>query len=335
MAGRFPSERVATFIGMRIKPMLQSVNDHDTGYRFHLLIALAPALYCSHPPTALDQLSALPETEREIACATICEFILDKQLPSDPYDYWHGQGYDLSYEDIVELCNLMDLMRHDGRIYRFIEVIADSVVASRQRNRFSVQQISDVVQRLSTIAETKFPDQRNIQHDGYRILALAQCLRVRNMATRATAAEWAEIIKSARAIPNVADRAFVLCLVAEAMPARDSDRRKELLQEAHAVTSGIPTIRDRIDRLTALASYSADIEPSLPKQCLSSAMSLAKGATGQDLRDLQRNIIDLAHRLDPDLAALLASLSDDDPARVGSRQDLRDRLKILDLLSLA
>jgi hypothetical protein len=72
-------------------------------------------------------------------------------------------------------------------------------------------------------------------------------------------------------------------------------------------------------------------EPSLAKGYLRSAMeSIAKRDVSR-FRFIQRRIVDVAFKLDPDLAGSLASLADDDPARGYARTELNHRLETLKL----
>src|SRR5260370_36886524 len=55
-------------------------------------------------------------------------------------------------------------------------------------------------------------------------------------------------------------------------------------------------------------------------------MACTSNGDEQDIRKSQRKLIDLAYRIDPDFAALMASRMDDDPAR----DQLKRRMHILE-----
>ncbi len=73
------------------------------------------------------------------------------------------------------------------------------------------------------------------------------------------------------------------------------------------------------------------IEPSMSRECLRLAMRFATESDRPELHPIQRRIIDLAYRFDDSLAASLASIADDDPARAMARTNLKQRLQYLEL----
>src|SRR5262249_24755335 len=87
-----------------------------------------------------------------------------------------------------------------------------------------------------------------------------------------------------------------------------------------------PSLYDRIGRLVDLASVMMDPEPSLAKECLQTAMASLVKCDASGYRSVQRRIVDLAYKLDPNLADSLASLVDDDSARGSARARLNPTL---------
>ncbi len=96
-------------------------------------------------------------------------------------------------------------------------------------------------------------------------------------------------------------------------------------------------ILDTIERTFAgdievvMISTMMDQEPSLAKACLQTAMESLVKRDASGYRTVQRRIVDLAYKLDPNLAASLASLADDDSARGNARATLNRRLEILQM----
>jgi hypothetical protein len=160
-----------------------------------------------------------------------------------------------------------------------------------------------------------------------KIAAESQIARVQ----RAKPQLWDNLSARARAIPNVSDKAYVLAIVGAAMLNRDSGKRRAAFEEAISVASDIRSDFDRIHRFVDLASVMMDSESALAKNCLRSAMESLIKRDASGLRFIQRRIVDLAFKLDPDLAASLASLADDDPARGYARTELKQRLETLKL----
>lgn len=307
-----------------VRPLVESISTDDGAYRDDVIINVAPAWYCAHSLTALDQISKLPHQLRDTAYAQICYFILSKCPPADPYDMPRKHVHNLAYEEAVDICELLERMEYDSALFSIAERVTETVAFSK--NRFSRQQKADIAERLERVSN-KLPIQRHIQHEGYKIAMLAEIARVHQKDPQT----WQKLVDSARKIPNLSDRAFVLAIIAASMLNRQAPLTKQLLEETLELIEQVPSTLDRIQRYEAVASMVVDIDPSLSRKYLRIAMESAVQSDDPSLYPIQRRIVDLAHSFDTDLAASLASLADDDPARISTREKLRDRLRILNL----
>lgn len=99
-------------------------------------------------------------------------------------------------------------------------------------------------------------------------------------------------------------------------------RRKKCFEEAFSIVKQIPTYTDRVERYRYIAELSADVSTDLCRQSFEAAMQHATEGSQSQLRSLRREILDAAYRIDPEIATSLASLVDDDPARVAVRKNL-------------
>ena len=166
-------------IADHVRPLIGDIPEGDSAYKYRVIAATAPALFAAHRTTALDTISPLPRLYRDKAYDDICDFLFRKQPPSDPYYVSRGDGYKLTYEEATDICDLLKLMQTDRVIYAIVENIAASIIAKRNRDEFTSQQKSEIANRLEGIVSAKLPDQQNIQHEGYRVAALAQIARIR------------------------------------------------------------------------------------------------------------------------------------------------------------
>lgn len=314
-------------VAQHVRACLANVQSDDAEFRSRVVISVAPALFCAHEATALEQISVLPAAERDSAYSQICDYILTKHLPTDPHDTSTGRGYDVSYEDVVDICRVIKLMDLDSLIYHYVRCIADSVGARQVQARFNRQQLADIADRLEEVIESTLPRNRHIKHQGYKIAALAQIGRIRRLKTE----DWLKLINAALALPNLADRALVLCMTATAMPKREYTRSREIVKEALQIVGQIPATLDRIVRYEEIASMVAEVDSSLSKECLRMALQFAVETDRPELYPVQRRIIDLAYRLDERFAASLASMADDDPVKARTRDNLSRRLKTQEL----
>ena len=206
------SDEGRKIVAEHVRPLLYRIPDSDQSYRADIIVAVAPALYMTHPLTAKEFIRDLSQPDRDNAFAGIAEFILRKRPLSDPYE-GHDQGYDVNYDAILDIIEIIHEIEEDALVYHLIECISETVSSNRFKDRFSQQQRADVVSRLERIASAKFPDLKNIRHDGYKIAAEAQIARVQ----RARPQVWDNLSARARAIPNISDRAYVLAIVGAVM----------------------------------------------------------------------------------------------------------------------
>lgn len=309
-----------------VKPLLSDISDDDRYYKQRIIIEISPALYCTHQVTAFELLSKLPQPQKDDAYTEICYFLLHKQLSSEPYSESHGDGFQLKYEEAVNVLEVVQKMDIDSNIYLTIEKIVDSVFSQRHKNRFTKQQKSDLAGRIERIIDAKLPDKQNIKHDGFKIAAQAQLARIQEAKQPII---WNGLLELARQIPNAADRPIVLSMIYTMLPKRD--KYKRVIEEIKELIDDIPTDLDRMNRYLGLAEDMVGIEPKISRQCLESAMEFSLKTENSNQTYLrQRRIIDLAHKLEPSYAATLAKLVDDDPARIESRIALQKRLGILD-----
>lgn len=186
--------------------------------------------------------------------------------------------------------------------------------------------VLDVASRLKKAISSKLPDQHNIQHQGYAIAARAAVHRLEIAASwRAKfESEWSAIVDEARTIPNLADRVYVLTLIAENMPPADADFARALLRDAETLVPQIPNPLDRADRmhLIAKAWKSREGEQSI-RSMLRKAMEATVGLNWNHSREeLTEQVLELANDVDPEFAASLVPLIDNPVVAHGYRLGL-------------
>lgn len=310
----------------RVKPLLSLASLCDQAYLTHLLVSLAPALYCAHGHTALDEIAKLPAYYRDEAWLGVCEYIFRKCPPYEPYEESTDSCYDVTYEEVIDVCSLLSLMTRDYAIYGVMEKLSGAVYLSRRRSGFTKPQRRSIADRLKKVVQDKLPDAEGIAHEGYVIASLAQVAR---LDPETGSQDWLNLAENARSIPNAADRTLVLGIIAEAMPARLRELRVALIDEACDLIAMIPFHLDQAGRYEALASVALGWDSSLCRRLIHRSMEIAGIHNDSPYLAAQRRLVSLAYRVDPDFAASLASAFDDDPAREVSRRNARERLELL------
>ena len=306
-------------------PLLEYIEISNNQYWNDLIISLSPALYYNHKLTTFEIIERLYTDQKDEAYISICNFIITRQTIKEPYSDSKRNGYDIEFIDIVDLCEILTKMKKDSYIYYIIEAISETL--HYKKNRFTKQQVADISVKLTKIINDKLPDKSNILHDGYKIIANAQVARF----NRSNIQYWNDLISSAKMINNLADRSFVLCTIATLLPSSSTILAKQILNESKNLIDNIPSIFDRISHYDQLASIAWNLDQVLSKKCLQTAMKIATENNDLELIGAQRRIIDLAHRLDTELASTLASLADNDNARVEIKENIKMQNRINEL----
>lgn len=314
-----------------VKPTLQDVQGGEVYYRL-VLRAAAPALWQYHAQTAKELIEKAPAAERDGIYGEIAYFVLHKSPPIDRGYSRFLEDYDVTYEELVDLCDMANEMHGDNELYTIISEICSAILAGRRIGRHNREQQRQIIDRLWKLLQ-KFPDHNNIQHEGYKLIAEAQLLRV-DSSRHAGRDIWADLIQRAETIPNASDSSFVLAKIALTMPSEGTKGtiRQDVLTEAGSIVASLPSYSERVECFTMLAeeivdSDYADRYISLAKQYLKNAMTEAAGAKDKNHHDQQRRIIDIAYQFDEELAQSLASQAIDDPARLKEQIQLNQLTK--------
>lgn len=304
----------------RIKPGLETILKRSNEEWKTILVGCAPALYQSHKLSTLDLIARLEQNQRDDALGEIIYFIFRRIPPRDSYSNTSELSFpDLSYEDALDVCELLEGIDDDSEVYSIIRNLVDSITCKHRRKIFSTQQRADIAQKLAAICTRKFPNPRFIKHDGYKIVAGAQIAKL----ARTRPFPWGQLVAESRLLPNLADIGFVLTALAETCTDVDIQERAKLLREAKELADQIPSTIDRISRYEFIADVARDIDLVLCKQCIREALDSTKAVHRSRAKSTQRRLVDLAYGIDTALAGTLADSLDDDEARLEARDHLQ------------
>ncbi|MCD0155668.1 hypothetical protein [Deinococcus sp. 6GRE01] len=308
-----------------IAPLMNLQKEEDGLMFAHAFSYSAPFVFKVSRSVAEDELKSLDKPSREQSAWNIIDYIFKKQLSDEPYSYVPGVSYSVTYNELREICDILEFIDNDSAISSIIESCVNSTLDLKSSNRITAQQIQDVKNRLEAIVNKKLPDQNNIRHEGYLFLCRAYLIRLGQNNRQA----WSDLAEQVRGLPNIADRSYVLMILADILPGAMQDLAKQLFEESERETERIPTDVDKIGRFTFLGEVAHRKFPQLSRAYLSKAMTNSISAEeGQASAYMQRRIIDVAHRFDPEYAKHLASLADDDATRIQSRMAVKNELNL-------
>lgn len=316
-------DKFSEIVRAKIKPTLEKIPDSDGQAREQAIIAASPALYLFHPSSALALIDSIGFSgKRDDAYEEICSYIITKCYKEPYYNPGSTKGKKLTHDEIRDLISFLERIDEDAHIFYIILEITESIAT--YRNTFSKNQKAEIARELEEIANKKFPNDKFIKHKGYLIISLAQIYKIRETKPN----EWNALIEEAKKI-NVADQVLILAQIAECLD--DHSKQRQLLLEAESLIKDIPSVYDQVNRYELLSQATIEIDQQLSRKHLKTGMEILVKQDDSDMQSTQRRYIDLAYKINPDFAASLASMADNDPAREKTRTIIQRRLTQLKL----
>ena len=304
-----------------ILPLINQIADGDRGFKDAVWTCAPQVFWATNPVLCKEHLGKLPRQLRDEAYSNLCYFLIRKEPLFEPISVSSMANLKPSHSCLLNVIDLMHLIEDDGTLSSLLETIVDAV--EEGRGQFTKEQKADIASRLESIVKEKFPCKHGILHDGYAIYSRANIGRI-NQST-----DWQKLQQDALNISNLADRSFVVAKVASHLPSKQQSARDQLLQQVLTDTTGLPACYDRVQGISNLASIYERVDQRKCKQLFLDAMRLTFGEEGQHVAGLQRHLVDLSHRIDPDIAQELLNTLDSDPARIAAKQELMHELDVL------
>jgi hypothetical protein len=310
----------------KILPALESLRGTCIDEWCSAMVFAAPALYVFSPLTIGTYVDRLPRHSQDWAFNNVLRYLWTAVPPGEPYNKGGAAGYELGFEECVEILKVTENVDTDYLVYKYIGVVAEAARWQHNRYPLSQEQKNEVGRMIRELSLRKFPNSRCIAHDGFAILAEAQAVRL----LREKQADWKPLIERTRNLQNVADRAFVLMHLADVLHSGLNTTRDTLFSEAHGASLAIPSTRDRVEHLSMLAGMVQQQNLVQAKAIITEAVEVLRGKAEDGTEEICRSLVDLAYQIDPDYASSLTSALDQDNGRQVARsrlayQKLKDR----------
>lgn len=272
-----------------------------------VLTAVAPALHRGAPSAAEGMIDSLPTEWRDRAWGRVLNNIFTHVGLGDPCEKGIGKNV-LSFEMASSVIGILRRITEDATIYMYIERLVDAIDTTHNPT-ISRSQKAELARRLAITLDNKLPAPGFIEHEGYVLVAEAQLNRIRDKRDRVP---LQDLVRRARDIPNMPDKAYVLGVLAETT---SGARGRHLVKEARSVADQIPILGERIGRYQTLASLWQERLPSTAKELVTEAFTLLTGGEGGSPVRRRQSLIELAYRIEPEFADSLVASLDDDPAK--------------------
>ena len=316
-------------VSNKLRPILESLPNTSSREYAKMYSAVAAALWLSHKQSTLSYVSTLPIGYKYHAFKDILGIVLKKDIPGYPYEMGAKHVFIIDYTDFLDA---IDVLRHtddDSMIYYHVKRLSDSLIGLKKQARLTRNQSEDIVSRLKSLIDEKLPAEHYLEHEGYKIACEANLARI----DRPNINAWKQLIARAKNIDNVADKIFLLATIAAALPSKETKLKIDLLNDSKELMKQVSSEYDRLDRYEAIAEIAWEYDSSISKACIQSVFQESSNTDDRAIREKQRDIIDLAYRIDPEFASSLASVADTDPARLRIKSRVDNRVKYLKLKS--
>ncbi len=308
-----------------INPIIEASVVNSEIYQNQIIIT-APVLFFHHHSSTIDILKKIPEDRREECAVNIIKTILTNKPVIDPIDRSKINNNILKYEQVKDVIELMPLIKRDYIYFDVINELADLYMD--HCNEYSREQKADMEAQLNESLLQHLPDPKGIQHDGYIIAIKAQLTRMFNHNNES---KWKKLIEKANRIPNKADKCFVLGIIYGIMPQKMINSLHIKYSDLEALVDSLPTSLEKASHYTTLAQFNRNNTNVYVKQILEKSMRISLESESKAMSQIRKEMINLAYNINPDLAASLASLADEDPARANLKRDLNRQLNVLKL----
>src|SRR5690606_34204154 len=113
------------------------------------------------------------------------------------------------YSDLTAATNALNNVKVDTNIYFLIDHICSAIKKSDKD--ISRAQVEELVKDLNGIINQNLPDKKNIQHEGFRILAQLKVTKISKHLS-IPPSFWEGLIAEIDSIPNLSDIVFVKAL---------------------------------------------------------------------------------------------------------------------------
>ena len=317
-----------------ILPAIQSLKSPID--RRELIYTGLPVLYKYDTEEAYNLCQELPGYIQNFAWVRVLVWNASKCFLSDiEIINPHKNKFTLDNAQIRKLINIAQFLSQDMLVCTTIEFVCGIIERSFAATQINHTQSLQLLESLDQFSNSKLPDLNNIKHNGYLILGKAEVHRIRSIIFNKLKQlqkqrqlqeadinkKWKQIKNEASNIPNIADRIFVISLIAKKMHSyhsQDKNFVKQLLEDAQRQINDIPTVIDRLERLDTIAETWHIIgEKDEAQVALEEAMKLAKQLQGVKHDDVLKTIIQTAYAIDADLATQIGSLIDTPKLPIG------------------
>lgn len=278
-------------------------------------------------------LKKFPQEMKELAYGNICNYYVTKRNPFEIYDE-NDIKYNINFTDLSKAINALEQIKTDNNLYFLLSHVCDAIQTGFNKE-LSKPQVTTLTEELTAIAGQRFPDKKNIKHDGFKILAELKIAKASRQNTY-PAAFWEGFSQRADAIPNLSDMVFVKSLLIEELPfdkmSNGHNVKRKIFDEIIASLDNLPAHYEYVERVIDTSNNMYMVDKVAWKKCVDRAFNISASLKdGTEAYTSQRKIIDSMFRLDQAYAKELVKQVDKDNKQSKINKLLNKRIETLEV----
>ena len=296
-------------------------NCDDSDEYADLLYVIAPMLYQYERQLVYTSMEKLSTIHKDNVLMSILDNLVTKAAHDEPVDS-RSVLNPIGHEDMQRFCEVLKLLDTDTHICQAVNTLVNCLIERerqfKSRAIFQEKQILYAAKAIREVIESKLPDSKNIQHDGYKCICYGSLQRLRMAAANRGQSiranwdniclSWEELHKMASNIVNGSDRVYVYAMLAEEASFVDRGWTATFAAAAEENLEQINNSTDRAERYCEVAkAWSRAQKLSAATSILQQAFEIAQKT---DKDSLFETIVEQAYDIDSNLANSIASKID-------------------------
>lgn len=279
----------------------------------------AGVLFVYSSDTFFSILSRYDETFRNDCIEKATQFVITKYASMENVAIDSSRGFDMDYNDYLNIISLMARSTSDEYMYRTCEMLSQSIRKGHTKYPLSTNQKLYITAEAKKIISNTLPTSSGIRHDGYKIICLAMLdYAVSEFGTK-DKQRWHQLIST---VENTADRAFLYFAIGPFF--QRSNDKQELFNEGLKLTDSISSYYDKVNRLDM--SITECYENSMTDMIKDIANKAMECLSGNGSVEDHLRLVDAVYQYNSSLAEKMLDNLDNDPARMHYKQKLLEHI---------
>lgn len=288
----------------------------DNSTFFEIMNTSSTLLFIESESMFLEMVRKINYIEyKETAVINVIKYLATGKSSNDIVDF-SNLALPTNINSIKSIIELTQEFESDVGVALSTEILSQALETSVKRNEYTIREgeIINVFDAMSKTINEKLPDSKNIQHDGYKIICMSHFAKFRGLKLTNKKVErvlpvFEELYQKAQEIPNLSDKIFVYCYLADHSFNSDLAFAANILKEAEEILKSLNNINDKINKTEQIAqSYYAIGNKRAAEHLLKTIFEIAKAEKRNQYSTYSENLeaaIELAHKINPELAQTL------------------------------